>query len=104
MPNHALIILARKGGLAARVGGLRRWYGLLLGDDGLARLVKYRDTLTTLAAHPFPLELDRLNHLELTVHGTQLSGAIDGTPLLTAIDNDAPSAPAAWASSSPRAP
>ena len=37
------ILLARQGGIAARVGGMRRWYALLLCDDGMARLVKDRE-------------------------------------------------------------
>ena len=45
------ILLAKQGGIAARVGGMRRWYALLLCDDGMARLVKDREAITT-GEHP----------------------------------------------------
>jgi hypothetical protein len=82
------IVLARNGGIAARVTGLRRWYGLLLCDDGMARLVKYQDTMRVLAVSPFRLELDRTYRLALTVRERELIGEIDGERLIEAVDED----------------
>jgi ADP-ribosylglycohydrolase len=84
------IVLAQRAGIAARVGGMRRWYGLLLCDDGMGRLVKSCEGETVLAERPFPWEVDRAYHLTLTVQGHRLAGEIDGMPLLEAGDDDAP--------------
>jgi hypothetical protein len=84
------IVLARNGGIAIRAGGMRRWYGLLLCDDGMARLVKERDGQTVLAACPFTLDLDRIYRLELSAKGSALEGSIDGAHLLSAVDEASP--------------
>ena len=84
------LFLARQGGIAARVGGMRRWYALLLRDDGMARLVKDREAVTVLAEHPFARELDRAYRLSLTVRGHRIVGEIDGQELLSATDDDDP--------------
>ncbi|HYO29723.1 MAG TPA: ADP-ribosylglycohydrolase family protein, partial [Thermomicrobiales bacterium] len=47
--------LAGEGGIAVRVAGQRRWYGLLLGADGIARRVKAADGRRSLAQAAFPL-------------------------------------------------
>ncbi|MGH2614911.1 MAG: ADP-ribosylglycohydrolase family protein, partial [Thermomicrobiales bacterium] len=49
---NVTIFLAKEAGIAARVGGMRRWYALLLCDDGMARLVKDREGTTVLAEQP----------------------------------------------------
>ena len=82
--------LARAGGIAARVGGLRRHYALLLGDDGTARLVKARDGETVLAEAPFDRRLDRPYELALEVAGARLRAWVDGRLLLEADDRDVP--------------
>jgi hypothetical protein len=74
-------------GIAARVQGLRRYYALLLGADGVARLVRELDGEATLAAAP----LERRDYaephsLELRVAGDRLSGIVDGESLLEARD------------------
>ena len=84
------IVLAERGGIAARAGGMRRWYGLLLCDDGMARLVKNRDGETVLAEQPFPWEVDRVYHLSLSVQGRRIVGEIDGTPLPQIEDENDP--------------
>jgi ADP-ribosylglycohydrolase len=80
------IVLAQRGGIAARVGGMRRWYGLLLCDDGMARLLKNRDGETLLAEQLFRWEVDREYRLALSVQGRRIAGEIDGTLLLEATD------------------
>ena len=82
--------LASEGGIAVRVGGQRRWYGLLLGADGIARLVKAADGRRTLAEAAFPLGFDRPYDLTLEVVGNRLRGAIDGRQFFDEVDPDGP--------------
>jgi ADP-ribosylglycohydrolase len=84
------ILLAKQGGIAARVGGMRRWYALLLCDDGMARLVKDREAITILAEYPFVAELDRRYRLSLTVQGNRIIGEIDGETVGDALDENDP--------------
>ena len=82
------ILLAKQGGVAARVGGMRRWYGLMLCDDGMARLVKDREAITVVAEYPFAVELDRRYRLSLTVQGNRIFGDIDGTRVADVLDEN----------------
>ena len=86
------VYLAQAAGLAVRVGGLRRWYALLLGDDSVARLVKARDGETTLAEAPFARQLDRPYALTLEATGTtpHLRAWIDGAVLFDLTDDGDP--------------
>ncbi|MDP9315173.1 MAG: ADP-ribosylglycohydrolase family protein [Chloroflexota bacterium] len=70
--------MARRAGIAARVQGMRRWYGLLLCVDGMARLVKALDGEQVLAEATCPWELDRTYQLELAVRGREVIGLVDG--------------------------
>src|SRR5690606_17469328 len=63
------IHLAKAGGIAARTGGMRRYYALLLCDDGMARLVKALDGDTVLAEAPFSWEVRHPYTLTLEVTG-----------------------------------
>jgi ADP-ribosylglycohydrolase len=85
-----VIMLAKQGGVAARVGGMRRWYALMLCDDGMARLVKDREAITILAEYPFVVELDRRYRLSLTVRGTRIIGEIDGATVADVLDDHDP--------------
>lgn len=78
------IPLAAEAGLAVRVGGLRRYVALLLGHDGVARLVREGDRRTVLAVAPFPVDSGRTFELTLEVNGTRLIGLIDGEAVLEA--------------------
>lgn len=80
------LMLARQGGLAVRVGGMRRWYALVLCDDGKVRLIKDREQVSVLAEEDFPVELDRDHRMELSVTGDTLTGSIDGKVVLEATD------------------
>ena len=84
------ILLAKQGGIAARVGGMRRWYALMLCDDGLARLVKDREAITILAEYPFVVQLDRRFRLSLTVRGNRVIGEIDGLRVADVLDDNYP--------------
>ncbi|MDQ3855345.1 MAG: ADP-ribosylglycohydrolase family protein, partial [Chloroflexota bacterium] len=80
--------LASSAGVAGRVQGMRRYYALLLGRDGRARLVKALDGVLTLAETGHELQLDRPYELRLEVSGSRLAGWIDGKRVLQAEDDD----------------
>jgi len=82
--------LATGAGLAARVGGMRRYYALRLCDDGRARLVKALDGETTLAETAFPWQLDHPYDLALETVGTRLRAWIDGDLLFDVVDAERP--------------
>jgi hypothetical protein len=78
--------LATEAGIAARVGGFKRWYGLLLCNDGKARLVRERDGRTVLAEADVPWEFDRTHHLALAVEGARVTGWVDGKQVVSVED------------------
>jgi hypothetical protein len=82
--------LADTTGIAARVQGLKRYYALLLGSDGIARLVKALDGERELAQAPVPWTLDRAYELSLTVTGNRITAAVDCTTIATVEDTDRP--------------
>jgi ADP-ribosylglycohydrolase len=82
--------LARAAGVAARVGGMRRYYALLLGDDGTIRLVKARDGETVLAEAPLAWEPRRPYALSLEVSGDRIRASVDGTALFDVVDSNRP--------------
>lgn len=84
------IFLARAGGIAARVGGMRRFYALLLRDDGRACLVKARDGETVMAEVDVPWRLDRPYELALETVGARLRAWIDGALLFDVVDAERP--------------
>lgn len=75
-------------GLAARVQGMRRYYALILGKDGKARLVKALDGNNTLAEAACTLEFGRSYALSLTVTGSRIRANLDGTILFEVNDGD----------------
>ncbi len=82
--------LADRTGIAARVQGLQRYYALLLGSDGIARLVKLLDGERELAQAPVPWTLDRAYKLSLTVTGNRIVAAVDGSTIAIVEDADRP--------------
>lgn len=82
--------LAKSGGIAARVGGMRRYLALVLEDDGFARLVKMQNTRKVLAEAPFVADPDTAYTLELRVQGTAIEGRIDNSLVLEATDTSSP--------------
>jgi ADP-ribosylglycohydrolase len=80
--------LVKAAGVAGRVQGLRRYYALLLGADGVARLVKVVDDETVLAEAAFPWEHGSDHTFRLRIAGNHIEGSIDGTVRLRAVDED----------------
>jgi ADP-ribosylglycohydrolase len=82
--------LAKSAGIAARVGGMRRYYALLLGEDGVIRLVKARDGETVLAEASFAWEPRHIYTLSLEVSGDRIRASVDGTEVFDVVDRDRP--------------
>lgn len=82
--------LASAAGIAARVQGMRRYYALLLCNDGRARLVKALDGDRVLAEAEFPWVNGGSYDLRLDVQGTYIEARIDGDLLFAVDDSDRP--------------
>jgi len=82
--------MVKAAGLAARVQGMRRYYALLLGNDGKARLVKALDGDTVLAEQDFPWQFGGAYEFSLQVMGNHLEASLDGQRLFTVDDTDRP--------------
>jgi ADP-ribosylglycohydrolase len=78
--------LAEQFGLAARVQGLRRYYALLLGNDGVARLVRMDDTETVLAEIAQPWNVFEPITLAIEIRGSEIAGSVNGAEILRASD------------------
>jgi ADP-ribosylglycohydrolase len=82
--------MVETGGLAARVGGMRRYYALLLRRGNKAQLVKALDGDTVLAEADFAWEMGETHDFALEVQGNQITGSVDGRTLFTVVDQDSP--------------
>jgi hypothetical protein len=82
--------MVKNGGIAARVQGMRRYYALLLGDDGKARLLKALDGDTVLAEIDHPWSFGAIKEFRLRVAGNRIQGWIDGQPIFDVVDADRP--------------
>ena len=69
---------------------MRRWYALVLHEDGKAQLVKCLHTMQVLAETNFVWEVDTDYACSLTVEGNRLRGTIGDTIALAATDTDRP--------------
>jgi hypothetical protein len=80
-------LLSSACGIAARVGGLRRYYAIVLRSSGFAVLVRVVDDRTdVLASAALPWAVDRPHHLQFALDGTRLAATIDDSVVLTAVD------------------
>ena len=77
---------AQAGGVAIRVQGLRRYYALTVGDDGVARLVKELDGTTVLAEASYPWTPGDKVMLSLEAKGSTLTGTVGAQTVLQAND------------------
>lgn len=82
--------LASEVGLAVRVQGLRRYYAVLLGSDGVARLVKSLDGDRVLATADQQWELGRTYQLIVEVTGNRIRARVDGLELFDVQDAESP--------------
>ena len=74
--------LGNYGGLAVRVQGLRRYYGVRLVRDGRLQIIKVRDeTVTVLAEAPFDFAFEKAVPLDVRVSGNSLSVVAGGVKL-----------------------
>ncbi|MEA3308432.1 MAG: ADP-ribosylglycohydrolase family protein [Chloroflexota bacterium] len=88
------LYLSQAGGIAVRVQGMRRYYALLLCEDGKARLVKALEGLTVLAEADFPWEFGENHEFSLQVSelvnqragGVHLVAMIDGRAMFSVDD------------------
>ncbi|MFI2858070.1 sugar-binding protein [Paenibacillus sp. JSM ZJ436] len=76
-------------GVYARYGGENNHYLLRLdtGSDTLSLVKKLNGNATLLDSAPVVLDLNTLYTVKLAVDGNQLTGYVDGTPLLSATDS-----------------
>ncbi len=74
--------MAKAAGIAARVQGLRRFYAILLCDDGKARLIKALDGDNVLDEVDFPWSQGSSHEFQLSVNGGRIKASIDGKQTL----------------------
>jgi hypothetical protein len=84
------LYLAAAAGIAARVQGMKRYYGLVLQSDGKARILKSLDGDTVLAEMDFPWEPGSTHRFALEVRGTRIEGSVDGKKLAAVTDDRRP--------------
>jgi len=89
--------LCAAAGIAARVGGLRRFYALLLRAGGRIALLRALDAETLLAEAPYSWQHYQNYDLRLLVEGPWLRAFVDGAPVFEARDAGAPVASGAVA-------
>jgi ADP-ribosylglycohydrolase len=90
--------LAKEGGIAVRVQGTRRFYGLFISRDAHIRLIKELEGRTVLAEAPFPYEFWQVIDFLLQVDGgdtkvassTHLRAWVDGRLFFDLVDTDKP--------------
>ncbi len=80
------IHLAKSGGIAVRVQGMRRYYALLLCNDGWVRLIRMLDGEKVLAERAFPWEYGEKHEFGLQAMGHRLEASIDGQFLFSVDD------------------
>jgi hypothetical protein len=82
--------LARAAGIAARVQGMRRYYALLLDQEGQVRLVKALDGERVLASAGLAWSFGSSYSLRLQVVGAQIRGWVDDQLLFAVEDAERP--------------
>jgi ADP-ribosylglycohydrolase len=78
--------MASEAGIAVRVGGMRRFYALLLTAGGTVRLVGCQDEDKVLSEAAFDWEPDRAYQLSIEAQGDRLIARVEGGPTLLAQD------------------
>ena len=81
------IHMAKAGGIGARAGGMQRYYALLIGGDGVVRLIRRVNETEVLGEAPLAGALDERHRLTLEVDGSAIRGSVDDGPALEATDD-----------------
>ena len=79
--------MAKAAGIAARVQGMRRYYGLLIGHDKKVRLIKMVNEESILASADFNWSFGDTIELSLTVDGDKIIGVANGVEVLKTEDS-----------------
>jgi ADP-ribosylglycohydrolase len=82
--------MAAEAGIATRVGGVSRFYALLLCKDQTVRLLRCCDGDEILAEQKFAWEPNRFTSLSLEARGSRLIGAVDDREIFTVEDDALP--------------
>jgi hypothetical protein len=82
--------LAKAFGLAVRVQGLERYYGLLLSNQNTIKLIKRLDGELVLAEKPFDWQLGQSYDLRIAIRGNQILVMVNGELLFKVEDLDRP--------------
>ena len=78
--------MARAGGIAARAGGMQRYYALLISDNGAVRLVRQVNGTIVMAYAQLNGDPNACHRLTLEVNGSTIRGSVEGGPSLVATD------------------
>ena len=78
--------MASESGIAVRVGGMRRWYALMLCGSGRAQLLQCVDDDMLIDAVDLPWNYGEWHDLQLSVRGQTLRAAIDDRELFVIDD------------------
>ncbi len=79
--------LVERAGVAARVQGLTRFYGLLLAPGSRVQLVRMLHGEEVLAEADFEWRLGETHELTLQIDGDRIAGKVDGATLVEATDD-----------------
>ena len=79
--------MAKAAGIAARVQGMRRYYGLLIGRDKKVRIIKMVNEESILASADFNWSFGDTIELSLTVDGDKIIGVANGVEVLKTEDS-----------------
>jgi hypothetical protein len=82
--------LVKSGGLAARVQGLQRYYGLEVSANNKLRLIKMLDGLNILKEIDIDMVFQKDYDLALEVDGNKLKGFLDGDLVIEFEDSNNP--------------
>ena len=86
--SDIVIHLGNYGGIALRVQGLRRYYGVRLTREGSLQIVRVRDDATSvLAETSFPLEFEKTLAVAARARGNAITATINGVSI-SAEDRD----------------
>ena len=81
------IHMGTAGGIGARAGGMQRYYALLIGGDGVVRLVRRVNDSTVLGEAPLAGAPEERHRLTLEVDGSTIRGRVDDGPAIEATDD-----------------